>query len=214
MRKGLLFGLVIMCGNGAALERVEKPNLIQSKVPFSANGKVEKQETRLSKTIEVTTTESGQLNGVSYRFWYTDGSGSFAGKKGNKLAIEERRAENWSVRCLKDAMDDSVRCAATIHDLTVSVGKSGSDYVWVGSDHYPGTDVAIRVGGGVPSVASSNGQYGPMLSKQLIEEFKQGVAVTTRFQQWPYTAYKDVTFDLYGFDEVYSYMKWAVKNIE
>ncbi len=214
MRIGLTIGLVMICSSAAALERVEKKNLIQSESPFSEGGKVGKSETRLSSKIEVTKTESGKLNGVSYRFWYTDGSGSFSGKKGNTLAIEERSSDNWNVRCVKDAMDDSVRCAASIHDLTVSVGKGGDEYIWVGSEHYPGTDVAVRVGAGTPYIVSSKDQFGPSLSRKLIEEFQQGGSVTTRYQQWPYKAYKDVTFDLYGFDEVFSYMKWAVKHID
>lgn len=213
MRMIVSMALCAVISQALALERVEKPDLIEAASPFSEQGKVEKNEMRLHSRVEVSRVESGDLNGVKYRFWYADGSGTFAGTRGNSLSLTERTQSNWATRCVKDAMNDSVRCMATTRDLTLSVRKDGSYFVVIGSDHYPGTDVAIRIGKSIPVTASSEVQFRPPKSSQLLEQMRNGVTITTRYQEWPYKEYRDSTFELYGFDEVRSYLQWAVKNI-
>jgi hypothetical protein len=197
-----------------AQEKVTTANIIEADAPFSSGGAVKLDEMRLLTEVRVHKVEGGSLNGVRYRFYYTDGSGTFAGAKGNSLASTERAQDNWSTSCSKDAMNDSVRCYATIRDLMVAVHKDGSHYLVVGSDHYPGSDVAIRLDKSAPLVVSSKVQYAPPQSNQILGRLKNGMTVSTRYQEWPYKGYKDSTFELYGFEEVYSYLQWAVKHID
>ena len=212
--RGVLFLLIlVVAGSSFALEKVVKPSLIQSDQPFTPNGSVEMDEMRRHSRIDVNKIESGSINGVSYRFFYTDGSGSFSGRAGNTLKLTERIAENWSTRCIKDAMDDSVACMATLGDLTISIHKDGGRYIVIGTSHYPGTPVSIRVNGGKPDSAQSDHQFRPPISDQILASLRNGDQVSTRYQEWPYERNIDKSFQLYGYEEVMSYLEWAISHI-
>ncbi len=190
------------------------PPLIKSDLPFSQAGEVKLLELDLLDKVRVNKIEEGSVNGVRYRFFYADGSGTFAGTKGNSLAKGERKAANWSVGCDKDSMNDKVHCFAVNRDLGLFVNADGSHFLLIGSQHYPGSEVAVRFGDSQPIAADSKQQFSAEQSAELIGRLKNGETVSTRFQQWPYEQHIDKTFELYGFDEVYSYLQWAVEHID
>jgi len=214
MRAIAVVGLAVVAFAATAKETVVKPQLIRSAEAFSSAGVVSLSETELHTKTEVNKVESGQLNGVSYHFYYTDGSGRFAGTKGNTLDIMEPTRGNWSVRCNKDTMDDSVDCSARLGSLAVLVKKGGGHYVFVGSDHYPGTDVAIRLGDSKPLIAAGEIQFGAARSEEILLGLKNGMKVSTRYQEWPNKYFTDEAFELYGFEEVYAYLQWAAEHAE
>ena len=205
----VIAGLVIgaSLSNGLAAE-----DLIQSERPFSSGATV-KSETRemFSKTRTIKT-EEGELNGVKYRFYYSDGSGTFAAEQGNKVDITESAFENWDTRCIKDAMTDEVACRAFFRDFALLVTQAGDMKIVVGSDHYPGSNVALRIDDGVPMVAPSAAQFSAAQSKQLAESLRNGQTVKLRYQEWPYEANVDKSFTLHGYEEVYAFLQWAVTN--
>lgn len=213
---GLAAGLAAILISSAAIaqERVIMPLLIQTNEPFSVDGVVSSSETNWGSRVEISKKEVGSIDGISYRIFYRDGSGAFAGKKGHTLAIMEDSRDNWSVRCSKDSMSDAVQCSANTRDLTVVVVKGGAAYLYVGAEHFPGSDVAIRLGSEPPVIVSSDAQFGRAASEQLISHMRDGVLVSTRYQRWPYERSVDQAFELYGFEQVMSYLKWATDIIE
>lgn len=158
--------------------------------------------------------EIGTINEVSYRFYYSDGSGSFEGSKGNGIDYKRDVGENWSVSCEKDPIDDSKYCVATKNGLYIfNFSKSGL-YVSVGSNNYPGSEVAIRVGTNPAFFSNEKAQFNGAKGSEVLKAFTDGKQVTIRYQEWP-KGYDTVrTFDLYGFNEASRYIKWAVSKIK
>lgn len=187
------------------------PNLIVSETPFSPGGAVSNLELDLLTKIRVSKVEQGEINGVLYRFYYSDGSGTFAGAPGNNLNTSNT---NWSVRCDKDAMSEKVSCYAVTRDFGVFVNTDGTEQILIGVDHYPGSTVAIRVGSAAPVEAGAKTQFDPQQSKALLDRMKNGTQVVTRYQEWPRKFNKDQAFTLYGVEEVRAYLHWAVKRIK
>ena len=200
-------GLVVIF-EAAAADVAE--TLIVSDGPFYPSGQVSTQSL-LSKG-DLHKVEEGEVNGVRYRFFYTDGSGSFAGKPGNSLTPSETMRENWRVGCNKDIMSDRVSCYAKILDLTIVITDERLRFVRVGKDHYPGSEVANRAGRYATHVASSGEQYGCSESREILSEMQNGTTVSTRYQEWPRKSFRDQSFELYGFEEVYAYIQWAVAH--
>src|SRR5690606_20051088 len=97
--------LALLSMPAGAQERIVKPKLLTPERPFSEGATVSEQETRFLSEISVNTIETGSKDGVLYRVYYTDGSGTFAGSSDSKLDYSER--DNWDVACRKDVMDDS-----------------------------------------------------------------------------------------------------------
>lgn len=74
--------------------------------------------------------EKGEINGIDYRFFLTDGSG---------------RVGNWDVKCERDKMSERRSCTMwySYDDLTVSLSSNGKMEVLVGIEHFPRTSVFI-----------------------------------------------------------------------
>lgn len=189
-------------------------NLIHPSRPFTSDAIVSNEELELLSTIEVNVVENGVKDGVTYRIFYSDGSGTFAGKPENHLAVVERPDANWNVGCKKDAMDDSRMCHLNRGDLWVFAYTNGRRVVSIGDDIFPGTSVAIRIDGNtaIRSASDSDGDFGPQGSKAAIAQMKSGDRVSTRYVDWPYQTNVDSEYDLYGFSQAYEYLEWALTN--
>lgn len=213
--KYFLSSLLFFIATGVSAETVAKPNLIVSNEPFSANGKVEDVSTAFASHKEVTKKESGEVNGVVYSFYYTDGSGTFAGKQGNKGTYEDPRNTNWEVRCEKDAVTDRKHCSMKMKDLWIFVYPKGAVTVSIGHDHYPGSSVTIRIDREKPLTvaARSDGDFNSQTSRRLVQQLSKASLVTTRYMEWPYRHWQDETWELFGFNEALSYLTWAVERI-
>ncbi|HTN31800.1 MAG TPA: hypothetical protein VL178_13405 [Pseudomonas sp.] len=195
------------------LPREVVPNLVSSDTPFSKGGTVSLQELDLLTKIRVSKIEQGEVSGVKYRFYYSDGSGSFAGAPGNDLKSSER-ATNWSVKCDKDAMTEKVSCYAITREFGIFAYPDGSELIALGVNHYPGSKVAVKVGTATPLEADARIQFDATQSKALLARMKNGTQIVTRYQEWPSKRNKDQVFTLFGVEEVRSYLQWAVQRIQ
>lgn len=201
---------------GHAQEKI-KPTLITSNRPFTSNGKIEFLRDD-SKPTEITIhkVESGSLNGVHYNFYYTDGSATFSGQKGNNDSSHEPYDSNWHIVCQKDPITDNILCYMSIKDLIVFVSPGGKAIVNIGHDHFPGSTVSIRIDSGksITQLIKDNGSLSPKNSLKTIKQLRSAKIVTTRYMEWPYETWADETWEIYGFNEALSFLYWAVDHIK
>ena len=204
-----LFPISLVIVSAAAFAQPEvEPSLFKSERLFTSDAKVE--------TDRQHKIESGLLNGVAYRIYYADGSGSFVGKPGNILGTSENG--NWETRCYKDSMDDSKSCdmkKGTLW-LTVNPKSKRETDISIGVDNFPGTNVGIRIdrAKAIYSAANGNGHFSNAQSLRIIEQLKKGEAFTTNYTEWPYRSIKEATWEAYGFNECLQYITWAVERIK
>lgn len=193
-----------------------QPTLIESDAPFTPDGKIELLETKILRTAEANKIESGVLNGVHYRFYYTDGSGTFAGKPGNVGHFSEPMGTNWRTACKKDPVTDRKHCYMQLKDLYVFVYPRGGVTIGIGGERFPGSTVALRVDQLAPATASAkdDGSFSEKASARLIKQMASAKTLTTRYMKWPDKSWEDQTWELYGFNEAYKYITWAVKRIK
>lgn len=212
MRNRLLS--IIFLASCQVIGHAQEPDRIKSDIPFTADGKVEQRQTEFFGKTEVNKVESGSLNGVRYEFYYSDGSGTFSSGDGHKLDLNNER--NWSVSCKKDPITDAKHCSMNLFDLYVFVYPKGRAVVSIGAEHYPGSTVAIRVDKRAPHTISADddGNFSSPASREIIKHLISGKSVTTRYMKWPYRSWEDSTWDLYGFNETYKYISWAVERMK
>lgn len=167
---------------------------------FSPNGVV---------SITGIKTETGNINGIHYKIYYEDGSGSF-GDKDNLLN------NNWDVKCVKDKITDSKVCSMNKESLHVYAHGNGKSIVSIGHDHFPNSSVTIRIEGNPPitTSAKNDGDFPAKLSDGIITKLKSSKEATTRYMEFPYQTWVDKVVETQGFNETYAYIKWAVKHIK
>lgn len=192
-----------------------KPDLVDSKARFSLDGHVEMKRLN-GLSDEYIKTESGSLNGVPYRIWYTDGSGVFAGTAGSNIDSPIPVNKDWTVECKKDSITDQKHCLMYMNDILVAVFPKGRVLVKVGRQFYPGSKVYIRVDRSVPKITSSNkdGYFTESESARLVSAISNADLVATRYMEWPYKTWKEVEWRPYGFKEALAYIRWAVERIQ
>lgn len=141
--------------------------------------------------------EEGSLDGVPYRFFHEDGSG-FVG--------------DWIVECDRDAMTDRRVCWTNRDDLWVYAAPNSKGIVSVGDEHFPGSQVHLRIGSSKPFSASSknNGDFAAATSATIMRRLLASENVTTRYMRWPYKEWVDHTTSLKAFAQVWRYLNWAV----
>ena len=215
----------------------DSTDLIQSTDLFSPSGKLkddapisalaqEIQETmRLERSLRVESqsateeapkVEHGVLNGVHYRFYYKDGSGTFAGTNGNVGNVMEPSDSNWSVGCSKDVMNDLIQCYMHMRHLWIFTYPSGATTIHVGTEHFPNSTAALRIEKGTPytAPAGSDGMFNKQVSTKIIRNLSNGRMVATRYMEWPYESWVDEQWTLFGFEEAYKYIQWATQHIK
>lgn len=207
-----LYWLFIGTASAAA---ITEPYLIVSDKPFMQGDTVEVSEKELPYTDEVDKIEKGILNGVNYSFSYSDGSGTFAGTPGN-TEYSLQSDDNWSVLCKKDPISDEKMCRMHMKDLWVVVPRYGKAIVGIGYKHFPSSTVTIRIDGGTPftTYSTNNGTFPPNTSAKIIERLKHAKSLTTRYKEWPDNSWVDDSWELYGFNEAFKYINWAVRRIK
>lgn len=190
---------------------VSGEELITSNTPLLPNGKITCRiglNYRKMSENEKLRIETGALNSIKYRIYYMDGSGLIQGDKNSTLdTIKDLQLTNWSTGCKVDGMEDKHWCYITKKDLTVGVWKDGSNFVSVGHDHFPKSNIAIRVGQQKPISAVAETGFTSTQVNEIIEQLKNGGEALTRFQEWPYDKNQDLKIDLYGFKEA-----WEIIN--
>lgn len=203
-----LLHLILTTSLALQLSQRSKPALIQSDTPFGPDSRIAVDEVLGVKR------ENGTLNGILYEFFYSDGSGIFAGTEGNSIRPLER--SNWNVGCRKDPITDEKSCYMDKASLRVWVDNKRHSEIYIGVNHYPGSPIVIRIDGGKPLAINSrmfNGSFGFRSSPAIIAKLSKARTYTTRYQEWPYRDYNDDTQTTYGFNESLQYIKWAVDHI-
>lgn len=111
----------------------------------------------------------------------------------------------WAVSCDQDPIEDTRSCRVSREDLAVYVDSEANRFVWVGYDHFPGSEVAIRVDTGTPLRAEEHG-WSATRAESVIRALRLGREARTRFIRWPYRSPVDGEVDLRGFSAAHS---WA-----
>lgn len=159
--------------------------------------------------------EEGTYEGVKYRIFYTDGSGSVQGLPTNTLDyVGDTSGTNWSTQCRLDEMDDTHWCSIAKGDLLVGIWKDGTPFVTVGSSHYPYSNIVVRVDKNKPISASEKDGFTKAQSVEIIEQLKKGGSVLTRYQEWPYQSNKDKSIELFGFPQAWAILQKMHKSVK
>tara|TARA_Y100000815_G_scaffold185010_1_gene168853 strand:+ start:1089 stop:1901 length:813 start_codon:yes stop_codon:yes gene_type:complete len=157
--------------------------------------------------------ETGKYNGMLYRFYYADGSGLVQGDPSSTLdTIKDLRLENWDMRCTIDRIGDSKSCSLSKGHLTVGIWKDGSTLAWVGSNHYPGTAMTVRVDRGRPISAGERSGFSSSQAATIVSQLKSGQSAITRYQEWPYRSNLDEDVDLFGFSQAWELLGIIYRN--
>lgn len=191
---------------------ISAPVQLNTDLRFYDQGKLvkEKQMGRTGK-YEISMSEEGKIGNVRYRFWLSDGSGTFQGEPDNTLdLIKDNSDSNWSLRCDRDNMTDKVTCSATKYDLTVSYFDNGSKRVSLGSNNYPDSAIYARIDNGSVMQGPGDGYFALNDGKDIISALLSGKTVNTQWQEWPYQSNKEGSVSGYGFKEVSDYMNWVL----
>lgn len=159
--------------------------------------------------------EEGVYDGIRYQIYFSDGSGRIQGLPANTLDyVRDKHETNWSTQCKLDEMDDTHWCSLEREDLMVGIRKDGTPFVSVGSSHYPNSKIAVRVDKNKPISASEKIGFTKEQSKAIIEQFKEGESVLTRYQEWPYQSNEDKSFELFGFPQAWEILQKLYKSAE
>ncbi|KAA8741340.1 hypothetical protein FE275_08645 [Pseudomonas koreensis] len=145
--------------------------------------------------------ETGKLNGVLYRFYYTDGSGSVQGLSNNELDVMKDKYDgNWNLRCKQAGISDAHYCAMSRASLLIGVTGDSSYFIHVGNDHFPGSTIALRVDK-LPAVTAP---ADPGLSQKqqvdLLAAMNKGDSVLVRYVEWPHESNIDRAISLFGYN--------------
>ena len=191
---------------------------LTKKKKFRPDGKLVKESLGRSEYVH----EEGIYNGVSYRFYHSDGSGTFgrleesvrdkifreAMARSGKYQDIKKDLTGWKTSCKQDAMNDTRYCHARKDDLWVFLYDAGLVHISIGSDHYPGSTTALRFGRETPVVASKDGWMGEK-AEPILAKLRSAQTVLTRYRKYS-EGNVDKETDLFGFGEVYEYLRFAV----
>ncbi|WP_052906163.1 hypothetical protein [Pseudomonas fluorescens] len=191
---------------------VDVDELIKRNVPLFDGGQIKcgvGMNYKNLSTNERLRTETGVYKGIKYRIYYSDGSGTIQGDKKSTLdTIKDLHVTNWSTRCKKDGMDDTHWCAISKDSVSIGIWKNGSHFISVGNDHFPSSNITLRVDQNAPISATAESGYTDKQVEMLIAQLKSGKSVLSRYQEWPYETNKDKAIDLFGFSEA-----WEMLNV-
>jgi hypothetical protein len=178
--------------------------LLKSDKRFSKNGVVNKFG------------ESGKLNEVEYDVGFLSGTGYFAGTK--EGFADKLYDLKWLVQCKLDPITDKKTCSLSKYDFWIFVYDDGREIVSIGNEHFPGSSVILRIDKGKPfsTLSKNDGNFYGTVSKRIIKQLldDNSEMFTTRYMKWPYREWVDERIGLYGFNEAYSYIKWAIKRFQ
>jgi TonB family protein len=150
---------------------------------------------------ELNVIQRGSLRGIAYEIWEGNAAGGrIQGYRAtgvwsalNVHALDQ----DWSLTCSIDRMNDKPRCKLQRGDLTIIKSPAGL-FITVGSDHYPGTAISIRLDESAAISAPAGEGFSRQRAALLLGQLKRATTVTTRYQEWPYRAFKDNSFSLFG----------------
>lgn len=193
------------------LPTLDEEEIIQINSPLFQGGKIKCDVSFSYKTLKNNKRmriETGTLEGVKYRIYFSDGSGTVQGLPTNTLDyVGDKHGTNWSTQCKLDEMDDTHWCSLHRENLQIGIWKDGTPFVSVGSSHYPNSNIAVRVDKNKPITASEKTGFTKAQSLEVIGQLKKGHSVLTRYQEWPYQSNKDTSMELFGFPQAWEILQ-------
>lgn len=88
------------------------------------------------------------MNGIAYDITRS-GSGTVAGVESSDLTTATADFD-WHLRCDENTIDDTRICVAERRGVGISIDERGDLRLHVGTNHSPGSEIAIRIDRGVP----------------------------------------------------------------
>jgi hypothetical protein len=135
--------------------------------------------------------EVGSFNGTTYHVW-GDGSGTVQAH-----GATSDDAREWRIHCSFDRIDDTHFCALSAGNISVRVtGSKPVVFVDVGHDHYPETEVAIRVDENEPWERREDGHWSGDTHFLIALQLVDGNEVMTAYAEWPSSAQKHRVMNL------------------
>lgn len=138
-------------------------------------------------------------------------------KSGGDLQLEKvikydnSEFTKWGTSCSKDKFNNTKSCSLTKSHSDVMVTIINGRYsVYVGREHYPRTQSAIKIDESTPVYGYEGVSQTP---QKVIEQMKNGKIAYTRYQEWPYKYNKDGEVDLSGFAEAFNQMLEEYKKL-
>lgn len=123
--------------------------------------------------------------------------------------LESQKINGWRMSgCDIDKFTGSKNCSMSKDDLIVYIHK-GKTFFIVGVDHFPRRSSALRIDGNKP-IYGSEGAF--QNNAKILEQFKTGKVVNTRYVQWPYEINRDAETSLDGFNEAYKELQRQYRN--
>ncbi len=117
--------------------------------------------------------------------------------------------DDWSFYCKKDNFNGSKSCTMSSGSLMVAL-INGGQHVYVGRNHYPRSQSAIKVDGN----QTIRGDEGVSQSPQkVINQLRSGKVAYTRYVEWPYNYNADGEVDLSNFNQKYNDMLEKYRNL-
>lgn len=159
--------------------------------------------------------ETGTFKGLKYRI-YSDKSGVIQGLPENTLDFSsyEEFGTNWLLGCKIDEMNDTHFCYLDRKDLRVGIGQDGKTFIWIGNNHYPDSNIALRVDKNKPITASEERGFTESQSLEIIEQLKKGTSVLTRYNKWPYQSNEDQSFKTFGFPQAWEMLQRVYRSVD
>mgnify|MGYP003384490576 CR=1 FL=1 len=151
----------------------------------------------------------GAIGDVTYEYGITQAR--FA------TTAERRKiySEPWTVDCYRELLKRTRWCFVRSGQLWIHVPERGGRSVTIGTDHFPGSTVSIRIDDGPVQTfsAQGDGELPAPATTRTIAALTKGRVAVTRFMKWPHRTWKDEETDLGGLREALDFASWAFKNM-
>lgn len=128
-----------------------------------------------------------------------------------KTYVPEWSPLDWNANCSKDKFSGKKACSLSKAHSNVMVSIIDGAYsVYIGRDHFPRSQSAIKIDENKPVYGYEGTSQTP---QKVIEQMKNGKVAYTRYKEWPYEYNRDGETDLTGFTEKFNEMLEEYKKL-
>ncbi|WP_180004833.1 MULTISPECIES: hypothetical protein [unclassified Acinetobacter] len=118
---------------------------------------------------------------------------------------------DWNYSCSRDKFSGKKSCSLNKSHSNIMVSIFDGRYsVYIGRNHFPRTQSAIKIDNNAPIYGYEGSSNTP---QKVIEQMKKGKVAYTRYKEWPYEYNQDGETDLTGFTEKYNEMLEEYKKL-
>lgn len=122
--------------------------------------------------------------------------------------IERQTFGEWTARCEVDKMTDAKKCLLYSRPLHFAFNNGRLELVFVGTKHYPGSQVMLRIDNEPPLSVKEPGFTGGQASDILNRFVTNAQRIRTRYREWP-GKFVDSELSTTGFAEALGYVRSA-----